>query len=183
MPHDDAVIAARLRSLARLARPTAHELRGALNTLQLQVEVLAASAGDLPGGGGAGCLETIRAECQRVGRIAEAFLALAALPDAPGVTDLGGLVAGVIEAVRPLAAARRVRLDAPGCTPRLCHMTDPDVGRQRLLDALTDAVTDAPAGGTVGVEVSTHGQWARVRDALGDHVDVTFLDAPGDGDA
>jgi signal transduction histidine kinase len=182
MPHDDAVTAARMRSLARLARPTAHELRGALNTVQLQVEVLAASPGDVPGRSQR-CLDAIRAECKRVERIAEAFLALADLPSSSGETDVGGLVGGVIEAVRPLAATRRVRIDSPPCTPWPCYLTEPEGCRQRLLDALTDAIAGAPAGATVAVELAPDWRWARVCDTQGARVDVQLLDPAGEGRA
>jgi signal transduction histidine kinase len=180
MLHDDALATARMRSLARLARPTAHELRGALSALYIHLELL---AGALDGDDTAVCerrqrhLEVVREECRRLQRIVDAFLTLAALPDGAAELDLGVLVNAVVEAVRPLAAARRVRLEAPAWAPGGCTGPQAEGCRQRLLDVLLDALVAARPGSTVHVDPVPDGRSVRVQGADGACVDVT-LPAP-----
>jgi signal transduction histidine kinase len=180
MLHDDVLAIARMRSLARLARPTAHELHGALSALYIHLELL---AGALDSDDTAvrerrqRHLEVVREECRRLQRIVDAFLTLAALPDGAAELDLGVLVNAVVEAVRPLAAARRVRLEAPAWAPGGCTGPQAEGCRQRLLDVLLDALVAAPPGSTVHVDPVPDGRSVRVQGADGACVDVT-LPAP-----
>src|SRR5262245_37949561 len=104
MPPDDALITARMGVLTRLARPTLHDLRGALSALQIHLELL---AGVVDGEDQATSarrqryLMVLREESARLQRISEAFIGLAALPSNPGEMEAGVLVAEVVEAARP----------------------------------------------------------------------------------
>src|SRR5262249_8060383 len=132
---DDAVSSARMRSLARLARPTAHEVRGALSALQIHLELLAGALRSDETAlrqRGARSLGVLKDDCARLRRLREAFLALAALPDEPGDGDTATLVAGVVDAVRPLATTRRVRMEATPLAPKPCAGSALEAGRQRL---------------------------------------------------
>jgi signal transduction histidine kinase len=174
---DDDVSTARMRSLARLVRPTAHELHGALSALHIHLELL---AGALDADDAAlrerrqGYLEVLRQECGRVQRVADAFLALATLTVGRADADPSAFVAGVVEAARPLATARRVRLEASAFPPRMGTGPQPEGCRQRLLDVLLDALAAAPPGSTVQVDPAPDGQTLHVRGADGACVEVTF---------
>jgi signal transduction histidine kinase len=186
MHPDDASPAARMRALAQLARPTAHELRGALGSMTMHLELLAGvldqEDGALARTHGQRYLAVLREECGRLQRVADAFLALAA-PGGTGETDLSALVAGVVDAVRPLALGRRVRLELTECAPLLHELPDREASRQRLLDAVLDAINRARAGAVVRLDLVPAGH--RVRVAVGDGVplDLPLLASPEHGDA
>jgi signal transduction histidine kinase len=184
---DDAVPSARMRSLTRLARPTAHEVRGALSALHIHLELLASALGADESAlreRGARYLGVLKDECARLQRLTEAFLALAALPDAPADGDTATLVAGVVEAVRPLATTRRVRMEATPVAPKPCPGPVLEVGRQRLLDVLIEAITVAVPGSAVHVDPAPGGGGhVQVRSADGACVDVPLLAEEGRADA
>jgi signal transduction histidine kinase len=157
MNPDDASVAARMRALAQLARPTAHELRGKLGSVSMHLELLAnvLSEQDEQSGRARGerHLAVVRDECGRLQRIAEAFLDLAALPGGRQRIDLAALVRSVIDAVRPLAASRRVRLELGDCAPETCELPDREASRQRLLEAILEGLAIAPAGSVVRLDL------------------------------
>lgn len=175
MQDDDTVFSARMRSLARLARPTAHEVRGALNALTMHLELL---AGSLDAGAPAvrerqgRHVAVLRAQCARLQHLTDAFLALAALPDTPADADTAVTVTGAVEAVRPLAATRHVRLEATPVTSQKCTGPALESWRQRLLDALCEAIVAADSGSEVHVEPAPGGRSIRVRGADGSCADV-----------
>src|SRR5262245_19565784 len=152
--HDDSLSTARMRCLARLARPTAHEVRGALNSLHVHLELLAGALDtDDPAvqERRARHLAVIKEECGRLQRITDAFLTLAVLPDPSVDADAGSLVAGIFEAVRPLATARRVLLDATHVAPGRCAASEREAWRQHLLDVLVETLAAAISGTSVRV--------------------------------
>jgi signal transduction histidine kinase len=186
MPKDDAMTAARMRSLARLAAPTAHELRGALSALHLHLELL---GGALDADDTAArerrqrYLRVLRAESGRLHRVTEAFLALAALPAGPADTDLAALVDGVVEAARPLATACRVRLEASYPGPVRVTVPEPEACRQRLLEVLLPALTEAPRGSSLCVDLAPDGRRATIAVEGAPRADVTLLGADEGADA
>jgi len=164
-----------MHCLARLARPTAHEVRGALSALHIHLELVA------------GALDTddatvrdrrsrhlavLREECARLQRVTDAFIALAALPDRPGDSDFGTILSGVLEAVRPLATTRRVHLEAVPFAPGMCPGAELEVSRQRVLDALVETLEAAAAGSVVRVEPASGGGSVRVQGTDGACVEV-----------
>jgi signal transduction histidine kinase len=163
----DAATAARMRSLARLARPTAHELRGASNTLAIHLELLAGALEESPDADArrrsARYLAVLREENRRLLGMANAFLEIAALPGGPpGEVDLAALVSSVVRAVRPLATERRVQLESTDVAPIRRLVPDQEGCRQRLLDAALDALGEAPPGATVQVGLCPDGVHASV---------------------
>src|SRR5262249_45006929 len=173
MPFDEDVGTGRMRSLARLARPTAHEVRGALSAINIKLELLgrtlaadeAAVRQHLPG---------LKEQCRRIERLTDAFLTLAALPEAPTDADAGTVVSVVVEAVRPLAAVSRVALESVPIAPRLCSGPGIEACRQRLLDVLIEAVANATAGSVIHVDPVAGGGAVCVRDAAGACTDVAL---------
>src|SRR5262249_60533919 len=107
MSLDDAFTAARMRSLVCLARPTAHELRGALNAMQMHLALLSGVLDEPPDAPTIErrrrYLDVVGDECRRLQGVVSAFLDLVAPPDRTGETDPASLVAGIVDAVRPLA--------------------------------------------------------------------------------
>jgi signal transduction histidine kinase len=170
MPPDDALIAARMRALTQLARPTLHELRGALSALQIHLELL---AGALEGDDEAArasrqrYIAVLREEAARFLRISEAFIGLAALPPSSEPTDASVLVTAVVEATRPLAVARRVRLQGSAPATIVGAVLDPETGRQRLLDALVNALAAAQQGSAVSVTLAADGRSVTIQDEAG----------------
>jgi signal transduction histidine kinase len=154
---DDASTAARMRSLAQLARPTVHELRGALSSMTMYLELIASVLDGQDEASSrerlARYLAVVRGECGRLQRIAEAFVDLAVIPGGTGSVDLAALVGGVVDAVRPLAVARRVRLELGECAPQPCEVGDREATRQRLLEAMLDVLATAPGGSLVRVDL------------------------------
>src|SRR5262249_35967754 len=111
MSFDDNVGTGRMRSLSRLARPTAHEVRGALSGITTNLELRGAA----PAADGAAVRQPLRGlkeQCRRIERLTDASLPLAARPGAPADADAGTVVSVVVEAVRPLAAVSRVALES-----------------------------------------------------------------------
>ena len=185
MSPDDLTSAARMRALAQLARLTAHELHGALNALRSHLELLAGTMTSPEVGKDRhrGHLDVVRSECSRVQRVADAFLALASPPGGSTPIDLGAVIAGVVEAVRPVALMRRVQLEG-GPYPSV--VSDPraiEGRRQRVLDALLAVLGDAPPGSTVSVVVADAGKYTRIERAGGPPVTVTLAARGGGGDA
>ena len=173
MPFDENVGTARMRSLARLARPTAHEVRGALSAINIKLELL---GGTLAADEAAvrQHLAGLKEQCRRIERLTDAFLSLAALSDAPADADAGTVVSLVVEAVRPLAAASRVALESAPIATRLCSGPEIEACRQRLLDVLIETLASATAGSTIHVEPVAGGSTVRVRDAAGACTDVAL---------
>jgi signal transduction histidine kinase len=172
MPLDDGTSSARMRSLARLARPTAHEVRGALSAIHIKLELLGGLEGDesttrrhLAG---------LKEQCTRIQRATDAFLSLATLSDTPADADAGTLVAQVVDAVRPLAAASRVALESTPVAPQLCAGAGIEACRQRLLDVIIEALAGATAGSVIHVGPFAGGGAIRVRDAAGACTDVAL---------
>jgi len=187
MKPDDAFTAARMRSLAQLARPTVHDLRGTLGSMTMHLDLLAsvlADQADEPARERSRrYLEVLRQECRRLQLSAEAFLDLASLARETGEVDVASLVGRVIDAVRPLANARRVRLELGECEPEACDVPDRESSRQRLLDALLDVLAAAPPGSIVRMELVP--AQLRVRMAIDDAapIDVPLLASAEPGDA
>jgi signal transduction histidine kinase len=126
-------------------------------------------------------LAVVRDECGRLQRIAEAFLDLAALPGGRQEVDLAALVRSVTDAVRPLAAGRRVRLELGECAPQTCELPDREASRQRLLDAVMELLATAPAGSVVRLDLvpASRGVSVVVADTTPVHV-ALLASAEGD---
>jgi len=128
-------------------------------------------------------LAVVRGECGRVQRIAEAFVDLAALPGGTGAVDLAAVVGSVVDAVRPLAVTRRVRLELGACAPQTCEVCDREAARQRLLEGVLEVLATAPGGSLVRVDLLPAEQRVSVTVDDGAPVKVALLgpeEAAGD---
>ena len=135
----DPLVLARMRSLARLAPSTVHEVRGALSAMQIHVELLAAPcAGENPADRARRerYLAVLREQCARLQRLTIAYLDLATLPGDPGGGDAAALVTGVVAAAEPLAAARKVRLESGESARVPARVRPGELRRQELLEAV-----------------------------------------------
>jgi len=185
MKPDDAFTAARMRSLAQLARPTVHDLRGTLSSMTMHLDLLAsalADHGDEARERGRRYIDVLRQECVRLQRSAEAFLDLASSAGEAGEVDVGALVSRVVDAVRPLASAHRVRLELAPCTANVCDLPERESSRQRLLDALFDVLAAAPPGSVVRMELvpAELGVRMTIDGAAPVHVSLLAPAEPGD---
>jgi signal transduction histidine kinase len=180
---DNAVSTARMQILARLARPTAHEVRGALSALHIHLELLAGAL-DTDDAAvrerRARHLAVLKEECGRLQQVTDAFIALASLADVDA--DVRTVVAGVVEAVRPLAITRQVRLEAAPVMQGTCRGSELEASRQRLLDVLVDILASATAGSAVRIEPGPRGRSVRVYGADGACVDVPLAASQGRDD-
>lgn len=170
---DDGFGAARFLDLVRLARPTAHEVRGACSTMAIHLELTRSALGTVPDGALrdqlARHLDVLERERERLLAATQAFLALVATPGAPAEpVDVAALVHETIAALRPLAIERRVRLDLTGTSVPVEVTAPRERLRQQLLDLLLPALERAAEGAELSVRVA----------ARGDAVAVTMDAAP-----
>jgi two-component system, OmpR family, heavy metal sensor histidine kinase CusS len=146
------------RSFAEVRRFTAdasHELRTPLTAIRIEAEATL---------DGAATTEEYRAlvgsvleECGRMARLTDQLLALAredagvAHPD-PVPVDLGELVGGVTEALRPVVEAKRLKLAAE-LAAGVVVRGDPVRLRQVTMNLIDNAAKYTPEGGSIRVTV------------------------------
>jgi heavy metal sensor kinase len=144
----------------RFTADASHELRTPLTLIRTEAEV----AYDNPPGPD-GCqhlLGNILEECQRMTRLTDQLLALAredaganGHPREP--VDLTGLVAEVVEALRPLAESRGLRLRASPDEPAWVEGDQARL-RQVFVNLVDNAIKYTPPGGSVDAEVRREGE-------------------------
>ncbi|MFJ9037653.1 ATP-binding protein [Streptomyces sp. NPDC102406] len=135
-----------------------HQLRNPLAALLLRIEVLSY---ELPEGNEA--IASVRAEGKRLARVLDDLLDLALAEHAPAdlrLTDIGELAAERVEAWRPTADEKGVRLVAD--CPAVTGWADP-VALSSALDAVVDnALKFTPEGEEVTVTVAANGETTAV---------------------
>jgi len=149
----DALLAARLRTLARLSGSVGHAIRGASSTLSVHIQLLTASAGDTESR--ARYLAAMAQSHRRLQQLIDTFLERVALPEpSPSPVPLAALLTGVVELAEPEYAGGRVQLDAhiDGGSLRVAgeHRW---VCEQVLLDLLVVLIDAAAPGDTVEIHV------------------------------
>jgi heavy metal sensor kinase len=159
----NAMIARLERSFAEVRRFTAdasHELRTPLTVLRTQVEV--ALGKRLAPADHQQLLGNVLEELVRLSRLTDQLLTLSRRDAGveqftPAPLDLHAVVAGVVDALRPLAEAKGVRLRLDGEGP---FVIGGDEGRLRqvFINLLDNALKNTPAGGEVTVRVRRRGE-------------------------
>ncbi len=158
----NAMIARLERSFEEVRRFTAdasHELRTPLTILRTELEVALGQPLSLPDS--QQLLGAILEELGRMSRLTDQLLMLSRrdagverFTSAP--LNLHSLVAGVVDALQPLAESRGVRLGLDGPGPILLTGDEGRL-RQIVINLLDNALKYTPEGGTVTVRVGTRG--------------------------
>ncbi|MBN9121491.1 MAG: HAMP domain-containing protein [Planctomycetes bacterium] len=147
------------RSFAEVRRFTAdasHELRTPLTAIRIEAEAAldrAATAEEYRALAG-----SVLEECGRMARLTDQLLALAredagAAHAEPVPVDLGELVGGVVEVLRPVVEARRLKLDAE-LAAGVVVRGDPVRLRQVAVNLIDNAAKYTPEGGSIRVTVA-----------------------------
>jgi signal transduction histidine kinase len=148
------------RSMAQMRRfmaDAAHELRTPITILRTRAEVALGQAREP--GRDAATLAAIAREAARLGGIVGDLLTLARAetgerPVAREPLFLDDAAAGAVDAARPLAVSKGVKLEV-GAFDEAKITGDPTLVRQLLLIVLDNAIKFTPANGHVGLNVST----------------------------
>lgn len=177
-PH--ALTAARLRSLSRLTRAYAHEVRGASSALAIHTELLARSIADIDDPALRARQEryvrVVGEQRQRMQQLVDVLLgAIVALDDgAVEAFDLGEVLGGLHALLAPQSTERRAPLELTPSGP-LPMTGQRRVVEQAMLDVFLWALDRVPAGARVGVGVTNEVAGVRIR------IDTTGgLDPAGD---
>lgn len=139
----------------RFVADASHEIRTPAAVIRSSAEILQRE--ELVAPAGRPLVDDIVGEADRLGRLVEDLLALAAsergaLAIETGPVDLTALTRTAVRRATPLAEARGLRLVGPDETvPRIAAEGDADRLLQVLLILLDNAFRHSPAGGTVSV--------------------------------
>ncbi|HVG09450.1 MAG TPA: ATP-binding protein [Thermoanaerobaculia bacterium] len=145
-----------VESMRRFTADASHELRTPISILRTGLEV--ALRKERPAEEYRELMRENLAEIQRVQRIVEALLTLARTPDGErrqalrGPVDLASVVSGAVEAIRPLAEERRLRI-VECLAPAATVHGDADLLRLMAMNLLDNAVKFTPEGRRVHVTV------------------------------
>jgi signal transduction histidine kinase len=146
-------LAAEEHTRARFIGKVSHELRTPLTVIRGYAYTLQRQESDA---GKLAKLDVITAECERLGYLVEDLLELSRarageLRVEAEALSMEECVAGVVEALRPVADQRRVRLQTHWECPGARVIGDRNRIRQIFANLLTNAIKYAPAGTPVGV--------------------------------
>lgn len=150
----------RLSAMGELASTVAHEIRNPLNAIamsaqRLKKECLDPTSGDAPADpdDAVALVGVIQAETQRLNAKVQQFLEYARPPALDRrVVELSPWVAGIVNAVRPLAASRGITLGVESDSGSA--LLDPEQLRQALDNLLRNAIEATPEGGRVSVRTA-----------------------------
>ena len=162
---DDALLSARMRSLALFAPDYFHDLKGPLNTIALRLEVLrAVPAGDSGEEKRRTSMTAIEEQIRRLDKMLRGWLAYTAPGDGPAaVCDLRTVVRDIAAVVAPRARKRQLTftVDVPddAVTARVVEATFATA----LLDLVRHAMSTLAEGGTLGLRVERQGAHAQCR--------------------
>jgi len=149
----------RLAAMGELASTVAHEVRNPLNAIAMSARRLRAEFASAPSSADGAAeaaerdelLSVLEGETQRINRIVQQFLDFARPPRLDlQPTDLTELLGGLVEAQRPLAESRGVRLELVAPTQAPARV---DAGqlRQALENLVRNATDASPEGGQVTI--------------------------------
>ena len=153
------------RRQRQFAADASHELRTPLTVIKGQIDV--SLQRDREPEAYQGVLRAVNEEVDRLIRLAGSLLTLTRadggqIPLAFEAVDVGDLVAGVVEQLRPAAADQGVdlRLDTG---PPVTMEADQDLLIQLMLNVLDNAIKYSPNGGLVNAGWGTNGQRVELR--------------------
>ncbi len=153
--------AVRSQGLALLTGGLAHDVNGLLNTMSLQLALLAEKLEGGPGAGPAAShLGALREQIARIHRVVSRFREVAE-PNLPsGDLDLAGLASDLVQPFIHELHQREIQLvlEAPAGVARTGAPAERVV--RLVLGVLTQAVMATPAGGALSVSVAGADGWA-----------------------
>ena len=150
-----------LSGLGATARVLAHEIRGPLHRIALQVAAMQKAPDADLAERARRASSLVRSEVDAVERLISEYVehsAGADRPFTPGRLDACAMLEAAVDREAPSAEARGVRLElvsACDCSPSLSG--DEDMLREALQALLRQAVSASPHGGRVGVECRSSG--------------------------
>ena len=162
---DDALLSARMRSLAAFAPDYFHDLKGPLNTIALRLEVLrAVAAGDAGEDRRRASMTAIEEQIRRLDRMLQGWLAYTAPGDgAEAVCDLGALVRDIATVVAPRARKRQLTFTVEVPDDAVSARIVEAALTTALLDLVRHAMTGLAEGGALGLRVERQGTTACCR--------------------
>lgn len=155
----DALLSARMRSLATFAPDYFHDLKGPLNTIALRLEVLRAVSG-----GAAGderrraSMTAIEEQIRRLDRMLQGWLTYT-IPsdDDDAVVDLGSMVRDIAAVVAPRARKRQLTFTVEVGDDAIQAKGAQAALSTALLDLLRHAINGLKEGGALGLSVERQG--------------------------
>lgn len=176
---------ARLATLARLAVPTSHDIRGACGAMAIHVELLATVLRDLPDAA-QGTLSdhaaVLERDIRRLLDMVQAFFALVALPDeVDSEFDLGALLEETVAALQPLARRGRVVVELERPSYPVVTTAAREGTRQAVLDLILPILAKLPTGGQVSLRLTPVDGGATLAVLKDDGTPPVVLPLPGRG--
>ena len=153
----DLRMASQMRSLSRLYRSMAHDLRAPLNAMVVNLELLQDAVA--PGAAGENLAErrrryarVLKEEMERLNRYLQAFLTQTA-PESEGNRrlDLRQQLADLVQFVEPQARKQKVELDPELPDRQVWVYGSADQLRQAVLGLVVNALEAQPEGGWIGI--------------------------------
>jgi signal transduction histidine kinase len=153
----------RHRGLVSLYRDMAHDIKGSLNALALNVEVLSRTGDVLDGDARLRSAFSIRAEIDRLDRVMASLLDRSVLEGAAGRrVDVKTLVDSLAELIRGRCRTQHVKLETDVADEPLVVNGLPDQLHSALLNLCVNALDAMPHGGILGVVATRVGSEIQV---------------------
>ncbi|MEZ4298406.1 MAG: ATP-binding protein [Polyangiaceae bacterium] len=148
------VQAERLATIGKMAAHITHEIRNPLSSIGLNVELLEEEIAGQEGAESTALVTAIKAEVDRLSRIAEQYLSVARRPRPHFARErLDDLVRELLAFVQPELARAKVRADIDTDDAASEVELDESQLRQALLNLVRNAREAMPEGGTLSVSV------------------------------
>jgi len=145
--------AERLSTIGKMSAKVAHEIRNPLSAINLNAELLEDEIKHLQGASkeeAASLLTAIKAQVQALAELTEEYLRFARMPEPKlNPESINGIVAELVEFLRPEGAERGVRIEARLSPDIPLTLVDRHKLRQALLNIARNAFEAMPNGGTL----------------------------------